>query len=872
MNRNALASLLLVIAAASPAAAQTNASSAGLLHVIVTDPSGAVIPGARVRLVPAQGEATDAVADAAGDAAFALLAPGRYTLHVESDGFEPRDVRDVRVRSGVNRRDVRMAIAKLAENVLVTQDPRERNTDPRGNAFSSVLTPEQIAQLPDDPDEMEAALRQMGGPGAQLRVNGFRGGRLPPKDQISSIRFRRNGFSAENHDPGFISVDITTRPGLSSWRGGTTFGFRDDSMNARNVFAPRRGPEQQQRYGFSLDGPLWRNHTSLSLNIDGLGSYDSQTIVAARPEGAFSDVVRRPNDRLNVSSRVEHALGKAHTLRGEYQQSDVQLDNLGVGNFDLSERAYARTDRESLLRIGDSGSFGRMLFNEFRFQARRQETTYDSLSQAATIQVLNAFTSGGAQVDGGRRTTDFELADNLDFPRGRHSMRAGFLLEGGWYRSDESRNTTGTFVFSSLDAFNAGQPATFSRRAGDPLVEFSQVQAGVYFQDDIRISKDFTLSLGVRDELQSHVPDVVNIAPRAGFAWSPFKKGSTTFRGGVGLFYDWMEAQTYEQTLRVDGVRQQDLVVRNPGYPDPYAAGGAIVLPPGRIQLASALDQPQVREASFGVQQQFGPGVTLNATYINRRSSRDLRGVNVNAPVDGVRPDPLSGNVTTVESTGRSAVDLLSLHVQYVNPGRISLAASYLFSRSRNEADSPFSLPADNYDPHADWGPSPDDARHRAMGFVTAGVGRGFRVGSSFRVQSALPYNITTGFDTNGDAVFNDRPDGVGRNSARGSMLVDIATRLSWTRAFGTRAPSTGGGPQVRIVRAGPDTDVLGQVGGGMPNPNKRYSVEVYAQAFNVLNRVNATTFSGVETSPFFGRAIAAAPPRRIEVGARFGF
>ena len=44
-------------------------------------------------------------------------------------------------------------------------------------------------------------------------------------------------------------------------------------------------------------------------------------------------------------------------------------------------------------------------------------------------------------------------------------------------------------------------------------------------------------------------------------------------RAGGGVFYDWLEADVYEQTLRVDGERQQDLVVRSPGYPDPFDGG-----------------------------------------------------------------------------------------------------------------------------------------------------------------------------------------------------------------------------------------------------------------------------------------------------------
>jgi hypothetical protein len=99
-----------------------------------------------------------------------------------------------------------------------------------------------------------------------MRVNGFRGGHLPPKGQIQQIRFRRNMFAADMHEPGFVSVDITTKPGIDNWRGSTSLGFRDTALSARNVFAPVKGDEQHERYGFSLSGPLWKQHTSLALS------------------------------------------------------------------------------------------------------------------------------------------------------------------------------------------------------------------------------------------------------------------------------------------------------------------------------------------------------------------------------------------------------------------------------------------------------------------------------------------------------------------------------------------------------------------------------------------------------------------------------
>ena len=144
-----------------------------------------------------------------------------------------------------------------------------------------------------------------------------------------------------------------------------------------------------------------------------------------------------------------------------------------------------------------------------------------------------------------------------------------------------------------------------------------------------------------------------------------------------------------------------------------------------------------------------------------------------------------------------------------------------------------------------------------------------FRLGTSLRVLSALPYNITTGHDDNGDTVSNDRPDGVARNSGRGSAQVDLGLRVSWNAGFGGPAAPPAG-PQIRILR-GDNADPLSGMPGGLDG-QKRYSVELYAQAYNALNRMNPLNFSGVLASPFFGQPTSAAAPRRIEIGTRFSF
>lgn len=859
----------LVLAAVS-CFAQATQSNAGL-EVVVKDPSGALINKAQVQLVRNGKSQSVNSTNQRGEVRFNKLPIGLYRIHIEAPGFKPHDIENVELSSGPQRREVTLEIDVIKADVEVADEAQVRNTNPNGPAFTNVLTAEQIAQLPDDPEEFENAINQLAGPGAQIRVNGFKGGKLPPKSQIREIRFRMNPYAPENHDAAFGHVDVLTKPGVNAWHGSFNFGFRDEAMNARQVFAPFRGPEQQRRFGLSLDGPLWKNRTSLFLNADGSLFFDARPIFATTPTGTVSDLAFRPSRRLNVDARLEHALTKTHTARLQFQRNAGVQDNLGVGDFDLPARGYSQDQTEYIARLADSGVFGKKFFNEVRFQARWLMTESRSVSLGQTILVPGAFNDGSAQRFGGRRQLDFEVADNVDYSLENHGLRFGVQLETGGYRSNDRTNPFGTFQFADIEAFEAGLPTQYTQRIGDPTVQYRQYQFGWYAQDDYRVRKNLTISYGVRHELQNHVGGKFNFAPRLGFVWSPKKSGSITFRGGAGIFYDWFAAQTYEQTLRVDGQRQRDLVVANPGFPNPLSGGMQTILPPSRIQTDPELQIPYVIQASFGMETNPFKLFRLTTNYQYQRGVHLLHGRNLNAPIPGFgRPDPTVGNITNIESSA-----YLSGHRLMVGVGPAQFVqglfwnVNYLLMKSTNEADSPFSLPSNNFDLRADRGPSATDFRHLISGFVSKRLPLGFGISTIFQATSALPYNITTGFDNNGDTVINDRPLGIGRNSARGATRWEIGSRLSWGRDFGPEQQATGG-PQIRMVRIG------GGDGAAPPSmsmgANKKYRMEFYAQAFNLLNHANLGVFNGVETSPFFGQATSAQSPRRFELGMRFNF
>ena len=310
-------------------------------------------------------------------------------------------------------------------------------------------------------------------------MNGFEGGQLPPKSQIREIRFRFDPFAAENHDAGFPRVDIITRPGNGPIRNNMTFGFRDNSLDARNAFSPVKGEGQTYRYGWSIDGPIVKGRTGFSLNVRSNNEYDQQTIVATTPTGSFNSLVNQPSDRLNIDFNVEHVLTKTHTLRFSFDRDTNSAENLGIGNFDLESRAYSREGFTNMVRVSDIGTFSKKYLNEIRAQYSWQESESLSVSNDPTIRVQDAFTDGGAQIQGGRRFWEMRIANNLDIPVGKkHSLRTGVELETGNYIGDELRNFAGTFTFPSLNAYENARPNNFSIRSGNPLVEYRNTELG----------------------------------------------------------------------------------------------------------------------------------------------------------------------------------------------------------------------------------------------------------------------------------------------------------------------------------------------------------------------------------------------------------
>ena len=540
------------------------------------DQTGAALIIASVTIVDANGTPHTLQVDDHGVATFTALATGTYQLQADAESFQSYDG-PITLKKGANQITLTLPLAGLNEQVIV----RNSTDDVRGNSFTSELTPQEIAELPDDPDELQQVLDQMAGPGATMRVNGFTGGRLPPKSQIRSIRFRMNSFDAEYHEGGGFGIDIVTKPGMDDWKGMSNFGFRDESLNARNAFAPTLAPEQYRRFGLNADGPIVKGRTSLALNFDGNNSYDSKTINATTPDGLVNGSVRTPEDRMFGSLRVDHSLSKTQQMLFEVQRNYIKRDNLGVGDFDLPSRAYTSETADTAVRFALNGTIVPKVAHELRVRFESSYATQSSASADPTVIVQGAFSTGGAGKNSNRQAKTLEVADNIDWTVAKkHAFRAGLLGEMDWYDTTDLTNFNGTFTFGGLDRYDLGLPTTYTQRLGTSAVNYTYAQLGLYVQDTWTPNKRLSLSIGLRQEFQSHLGDYANLAPRLGFTW---QVSESTVRGGYGVFNDWYDASDYQQVLLVNGVNQQDEVIRFPGYPDPSGGVIATPLPPSKI-------------------------------------------------------------------------------------------------------------------------------------------------------------------------------------------------------------------------------------------------------------------------------------------------
>jgi hypothetical protein len=865
------------------------------LIVTVADPSKAIVPGATVRVVGLD-DATKKISippaktDDKGVASFDALLPGRYAITGEFPGFDLGLLTDVRLKSGENKHLVLLPLKKIEGEVTVTAD-KQAAASTRATAMGNALTRDQLDALSDDPTEMQRQLQEIAGSDLVIRVDSFEGQQLPPKAMIKSIHITRDTFAAESHYAGFGFIDIITQPGVGPLRGGTNYNLRDGAFNGSNPFTPVQGPDRSQNFGANIGGSVIKDKATFSLSANGNTAFTTPIIHAATVDGTQSEAllsIHQPNRNAGMFGLFDYAVTRDQTIRMGFNASSSTASNQGIGNQDLPERAYSTSSQFGSFRIQEAGPLGRRFFTNTRLNLSWSDNTASSNTEAETISVLGAFNSGGAQRRGGTRSKTFNFASDLDYVRGINSWRAGVQMDGTLYHSDSQSNYLGAYTFTSLAAYQAGLPATFTRTVGTPVVDYFNLNSGIYLQDDLRLRKNLTISPGVRYELQTHVHDDSGISPRIGATWSPFKSGKTSLQASWGIFHDWLSTGTYQQSLQLDGTHELSLNIANPSYPDPGAAG--TLSPTDKYLIDPNLQLVRTNRLSAGFNQTITPQFRVTVNYGYTRSSHVLRGLNENAPVNGVRPNPAFVNVIEATDDASALAHTLSTNVFFSfaapspalnknrwNWRRGSINVNDFWGWQRNNTDGAFSVPATG-SLAAEWGPSANDIRNRASIGINSQALKNLNTNVNISAVTGQPYNETTGLDNNGDLLYTDRPAGVGRNSLRAPGYWIMSGNFSYGFTFGKPAGGAGGGGGGVVVMGGPGGQMSvmtvdqARAMNGVQSVPGRYRLSFNASIQNLTNHTIYSGYSGNELSPFFMKAQSAPNIRRVFLSTSFGF
>jgi hypothetical protein len=848
-----LAVFLIVIAATGHSQPQSNGFP---LNGVVLDQTGAAIAGARVELIVGNTSQQSATTDQSGGFSFKRVPPAQYQVRVSSEGFEPISV-DVTVGSQPPAPlHISMAVASVHLETTVTSGNTQVGTEAGENKDSVALSEQSLSNLPVfDQDYVGAMSRfldagSVGTGGVSLVVNGMEVNNLGVSaSAIKEIKINQDPYSAEFQRPGRGRIEVTTKPGSPEYHGTFNFIFRDAHLNARDPFALVRPPEQRRIFEGVLTGPVRHSKKTFFLLSFNRSAEDLQAVVFAQGiGGAIRENVPAPARTLLFAAQVSHSFSDTNSMSLRYSYLGESVNNQGVGGTTLPEAGLNSHNMEQEITYSQQTVLSPKLVNNFRLLLGAERQSAASITHAPKFVVLDAFTGGGAQADLLRTEYHAQLMETLSYSTGKHFIKGGVNIPDLSRRGlDNNLNAAGTFYFSSLADYLLRSPFSFTQQQGNGHLVFLEKVIGLFIQDEYHLRKNLMFSLGLRYDWQNYFHDNNNFAPRFSLAYAPGKSQKTVIRAGSGVFYDRTGARPIQDILLFNGSRLRLYVLPDPGFPDPLGSGATLTAQPvSETRLDPNVKIPYIIQYSVGVEHQLRKSATLALSYVGFRGVNQFLSRDINAPLPPayvVRPAPSLGVLREIESAGRRASDSVEVTFRGNVTRYFTGMAQYRLASAHDNTSGIGYLPPNTYDLSGEWARSDFDRRHRFEMLGTINPGKLFNLGVSISLYSGLPYTLTTGLDEFHTGTANARPAGVPRNSLQGPGYADLDFR--WSRDFS-------------LVKG--------------KKKDEGVKATLAVDAFNVLNRVNYTSYVGNLNSPFFGRSVAAQPPRRLQLSFRVKF
>jgi hypothetical protein len=776
------------------------------------------------------------------------------------------------------------------------------------------------------------------------------------QDGIQEFQVATNRFSAELGRSASSVVNVVTRSGGATPSGSASVFLRDQSWQALpSILDPAEAgnpPFDRQQFAATFGGPILPGRVfgfgALEVrNQDGgvlVGVRDPETRTIRR---SYADA---PLDDLLATARVDWRAGTRDDVTLRYsgqRQDDISASTIDRAIGSASQRQQSKNRMHSVL-----GTWTRVVspraVNTFSASFSNFDNAITPVAPGVQLTFPSIQDGSSFRVPQGTVQRRLQLANTLSLARGAHQWRVGGQVQRVDAAFDLGVFRDGRIEFvEDFPAFDRNGDGVVNDddllfavtlRSGKPdqdleIPDADNLHMAFFVQDDWRVTPQLTVNLGVRYELDTDVNnisrvgdlnpivapfvsearrrDTNNIAPRIGFNWTT-ADGLTSVRGGYGIYYDRIALQIQSLERGLDGralpveVRAGNVffIDEQNGTVPPFAPRTSnpftgFILPgegaSGINIIDPRLQNPRTQQFSFGVQRQAGARQTVRLDVVHNRGNQFLIGRTVGEVFNPVVGGP--DRVVNLESSARTEYSALLAEYERRYSDRFSARAAYTLSKAWNYANDdqiPFgSGPIDPNDLGREWGPTPNDRRHRLVLSGVADLGYGFQLSGVWTISSGVPMDILM-------------PDGqsripvLARNA--GGRVFKNADELN---AYITGLNASGGvnGELLPLVSSSArfnDTFNAMDVRLAKRFTTGRVQIDGYAELFNVFNvtnilgtgTLNYSGFSnalvrdssdpsdpGYMTSSRFGQPVSTAGgffgtggPRALQIGARIGF